>query len=197
MQRCVRVSLRLVPVLAGLLALQTAQAFSFGITGYSGNPATGGAYCGACHGSGNTPQVTILGPTVVQPGSTHTYVLRIRDGQETAGGLDVSASAGMLAVSDPGTYLDGGGKITHAAPRAALPGGDVVFTFNWTAPLTSGSATLYAAGNSVNLNGSPSGDAAARTRHLIRVTPDARTPVPTWGVPGAARPPLWTGLSRP
>ena len=40
---------------------------------------------------GPGPAVAISGPTEVDPGSTHTYVLRIVGGGETAGGLDVSA----------------------------------------------------------------------------------------------------------
>jgi hypothetical protein len=153
------------------LAPAPARASSSGIVGVSGNPATnGGLYCNACHYGGPGPAVAISGPKLVQPGSTHLYVLRIVNGTEVAGGLDVSATAGELAAVDPGTQLIDG-EITHVAPRPVDALGNVVFRFRWTAPLTAGKALLYGAANSVDLNGTTSGDRSTKTSMEILVKP--------------------------
>jgi hypothetical protein len=108
-----------------------------------------------------------------------TYTLRIGGGQQAFGGLDVSASGGTLAVSDPGTQLVVG-EITQTMSRPAI-GGTVTFSFNWTAPLTPGSVTLYASGNSVDGNSSPSGDNATATTLTVTVAAAAMGPGETSG----------------
>jgi hypothetical protein len=145
------------------------QAASKGITGFSGNPATmNGNYCNVCHYGGPGPQVALSGPAQVTPGSSNTYIMRIVGGSETAGGFDVSASAGELASLDPSTQALNG-EVTHVAPKLVDAGGNVVFRFRWTAPLTPGSYTLYGAANSVNLSGSPSGDRSTKVVRTITV----------------------------
>lgn len=147
------------------------EARSGGISGRSGNPATsGGSYCTACHSGGQVPTVTITGPTVVAPSSISTYQLRIvkpSGPNNVAGGLDVSATAGALSVVDSGTRLLNS-EIVHDSPRVAV-GGQVTWTFNWTAPATPGTATLYGAGNAVNDNSNTNGDNAAATSLAITV----------------------------
>lgn len=146
-----------------------AEAYSSGIFGRSGNPATnGGSTCNACHSGGTTPTVTLTGPSSVTPSSSNTFTLRIAGGQRVAGGLDVSTTAGTLGVIDIGTQLLSG-EITHDNPRAAATDGSVTFTFQWTAPATPGSATLYAAGNSVDLSGSSGGDRAGTTSKIVTI----------------------------
>jgi hypothetical protein len=156
-----RRSLMLGLLLSGALlgsALNEPRARSGGIDGYSGNPATnGGSICNACHSGGQTPTVALDGPTLVEPDSESTYTLTITGGQETAGGLDVSATSGTLVVVDPATYLRNG-EITHNDPRSVDGDGAVVFSFNWRAPAGEGVATLYGAGNSVNLAQGNGGD---------------------------------------
>ncbi|MGH9868036.1 MAG: choice-of-anchor V domain-containing protein [Candidatus Polarisedimenticolia bacterium] len=170
---------------------EPAGAFSGGITGRSGNPATGGTYCNACHAGGLTPVVSLEGPTQAEPGQTIIYTLRISGGQQIAGGLDVSATQGDLSVADPGTQKLGA-EITHVEPRFADASGVVTFQFDWTAPLVTGPATLYAAGNSVNRNFSNSGDRAAATVLNIDV---AETLVTPGEASGSGLPPLEvTGL---
>lgn len=151
---------------------QPAGAASNGINGYSGK---NGVICSQCHGGGIVPTVTISGPTEVQPQSTHTYTLTIGGGQQVAGGLDVAAEAGALSVADPGTHLQGG-EITHDSPRIIDVNLEVVFSFNWTAPPEAGVYTLYGAGNSVNFNGSPSGDHPAADTLQVSVTQAEPTP---------------------
>jgi hypothetical protein len=167
----------LVLPLASMIKL---SAFSTGISGFSGNPATGGANCNECHQGGVTPAVALDGPTLVQPGSTHTYTLTVSGGQRIAGGLDVSATDGALSVLDPETFLLDG-EITHRTPRIVnLLTQEAIWAFNWTAPPTPGSAILYGAGDSVDLAGGPNGDAAGTDALAITVA-GASTPGETSG----------------
>jgi hypothetical protein len=140
-----------------LLAIVPAHARSGGINGYSGIT---GSTCNNCHSGGTTPTVTLGGPTIVTAGSTYSYTLVIGGGQEVAGGLDVAVDAGTLIASEAGTYLRYG-EVTHDAPRSVDGNNEVVFTFQWTAPATPQTATMYGAGNSVNLSGNTQGDRAA------------------------------------
>ena len=152
-----------------LASLVKLSAFSGGTEGYTGDPATGGLTCNECHEGGTPPTTTLGGPTVVQPGATHTYTLTIAGGQERAGGLGVSVSDGALSVVDAGTYLIKG-EITHLQPRNVNPGTfDATWSFNWTAPLNPGVVMLYGAGNSVNLQAGPGGDRATMIVEAITV----------------------------
>ncbi len=146
-------------------------ASSTGRTGFSGNPATnGGATCAVCHSGGIVPEVTFNGPATVAAGETVTYTLIISGGQEVAGGFNVSVTGGDLAIV-PGTTDTQAmnGELTHTAPKAVDANNDVVFTFRWTAPANSAAVTLYGAGNSVNQNGLPDGDAPSTATLPITV----------------------------
>jgi len=180
--------------LAGPMGTPVAEAFPSGITGYSGNPATnGGAICTNCHSGGIVPTVTLSGPASVAPGATNSYALTISGGQRVGGGLDVSATGGSLASAGSDTQVQGG-EITQRSPKAADAGGNVVFNFNWTAPLSPGAVTMYGAGNSVNLSGGTSGDNAAKSSLAIVVqapptpTPAPPTPTPVPPTPTPAPP---------
>jgi len=135
------------------------SAFPSGISGYSGNPATnGGRTCTNCHGGGITPTVNLSGPMSVTPGAINTYVLTISGGQRLFGGLDVSATSGTLAAFESGTQLLSG-EVTHTSPKAVNASGAVSFSFQWTAPSSPGTATLYGAGLSANGSGTSGDDA--------------------------------------
>jgi hypothetical protein len=164
-------------VLTTVVAAQHAGASANGIDGFSGQ---GNFTCSQCHHGGVIPTVTINGPTLVTPVSTHTYTLTISGGQQISGGLDVSADGGTLVVADPGTHLQGG-EITHNTPRGVNGNLEVVFTFNWTAPLSTGSYTLYGAGNSANSNGNTNGDEGNTDTLQITVVSAASTPGETSG----------------
>lgn len=171
---------RLPLVLAIALALSiigVVAARSSGRIGLSGNPATnGGATCNSCHNGGLEPVVDLIGPTVVRPGQKSTYSLVISGGQRAAGGFNVSATNGEIAVlpgatdtrieQEPTTMRN---EITHTAPKDANAAGRVVFSFTWTAPGAPSQITLYGAGNSVNRDGGPGGDAAAVDVLPVRV----------------------------
>ncbi|MBX3058648.1 MAG: hypothetical protein KF770_19455 [Anaerolineae bacterium] len=146
--------------------VQYAFSFSTGIAGFSGM--NGGNSCNNCHHSGVTPEVSIRGPQVVLPGGTQIYNLVISGGQETAGGLNVAVTEGsLLSLSDETKLING--EIAHTAPKTINQEGDVVFSYAWTAPVITGTVTMYGAGNSVNGNGSNSGDAAGLTTLSIVV----------------------------
>ncbi len=146
-------------------------ASSNGISGFSGE---GGATCNTCHMGGVAPTVTLTGPTLVAPNSNNTYTLTISGGQQVAGGLGVSTTAGTLAASDPGTKILNA-EVVQSAPRNADGNGDVIFTFDLTAP-PSGTLTLYAAGNSVNGANAAQGDLAAATSLLVTVEEEGNQP---------------------
>lgn len=133
---------------------------SSGMSGYSGNPATNnGRICTTCHSGGSGPSVSMSGPSMVEVGSTSAYSLLIQGGQKVAGGFDVSATQGTLVASESGTQLMNG-EVTHTRPRSADAAGDVTFQWDWTAPATAGTVTMYGAGNSVDLDGDDDGDNA-------------------------------------
>ena len=132
---------------------------SSGRSGYSGNPAIGGGRtCSSCHSGGPATTVTLTGPTSVTPNSTNAYTLTVTSAGQTAGGFDVSATAGTLAAGT-GSVLSGA-EIIHNSPKS-MTSNAVSWQFNWTAP-ASGTTTLYATGLSTNGNGSTSGDMVAK-----------------------------------
>jgi hypothetical protein len=138
---------------------------STGISGYSGEF---GFNCNICHFGGTTPTVTLLGPRYVLLNSTRTYSFVVSGGQRVAAGLDVSVNAGSLNATDSGTYINSG-EVTHNAPRNVDSNGDAAWSFDFVAPAASGSMTMYASGNSVNLSGTTAGDRARSTTLAIDV----------------------------
>jgi len=162
---------RLAAVAAGILAAMlwagSVGASSGGKSGYSGNPATnGGQTCNACHDGGTTPQVALSGPTTVDAGAEAVYTLTITGGQAVAGGLDVSATDGVLGAGPDTKLLDG--EVVQTGPKPAS-GGVVSWSFSWTAPASAGQVTLYGAGNSVDGAAGPGGDRAATDSLLVTV----------------------------
>jgi hypothetical protein len=175
-----------------LFAVQGAAAFSSGISGFSG---MNGQTCTVCHGAGVEPTVALQGPTQVALGQTATYSLTITSGDpsnQTAAGLNVAAEAGELVSINADTQIISG-EVTHTTPKANDAGGTAVFTFDWTAPQAPTTVLMYAAGNSVNLNGSPSGDLPATDMVTINVgTP---TDVTLTEVTGESGLPTWIVVS--
>jgi PKD repeat protein len=171
-------------LLATLAWSEVARAENGGIRGYSGNPATNaGQSCGKCHDGGQTTTVNLSGPMTVTPGSTNTYTLTIA-GSATRqfGGLDVSATLGMLAAFEAGTQRQVD-EIVHTTRKAAV-NNEVTFNFNWTAPANTATATLYAAGLSTDGPGT-GGDALGRMALMISVESPPTVNQPPVAVPGA------------
>lgn len=129
-------------------------ASSSGITGVTRKNGDG---CN-CHGSASAAvQVSINGPATLAAGQTGDYSVTINGGPLTRGGTNIAVSAGTLAIiTGEGTRMSGG-EITHVSPKTPVSG-FVTFNFKYTAPAAAGPVTMYANGNSVNLNGNNSGD---------------------------------------
>ncbi len=129
---------------------------SSGITGLTYK--TGGQGCN-CHGSTPTPSVEVrfLNADSVGKGQTKTITIKIQGGSAVAGGFNIAALNGLLNVGSDAGVQKIGNELTHNAKRT-FTGGEVTWTFNYTAPNTVGYDTLYAVGNSVNNNGQTTGD---------------------------------------
>ncbi|MCS6989314.1 MAG: T9SS type A sorting domain-containing protein [Chloroherpetonaceae bacterium] len=141
----------------GLLTLGyalCARGFSGGITGAT---QLNGGGC-ACHGAPSANvNVSIIGPDTVRVGATATYAVRITGGPLVRAGTNIATSLGALDVVPGSGLRKVGNELTHSAPKAPTNNA-VTFEFAFVAPATPGTATLYANGNSVNLNGSSGGD---------------------------------------
>ncbi len=159
-----------------LVASQNVFSYSAGINGYSSNPTTNaGNSCMQCHSGGTNPTINLSGPISVQPGTINTYTLTISGGQQDSGGLDISADAGTLINTLANTQLQSG-EITHTQRAAAAGDGTVSWNFNWQAPTTSGTYTIYSAGLSTNGDFGTSGDGLATSATVIDVTTGAAQP---------------------
>lgn len=136
-------------------------AFSSGITGHSGNPASGGDTCNECHTGGITPTVSLIGPSVVPLGKVATYTLSIAGGQAISGGFNVSVHSGSLIQLPDATDTQlVSGELTHTEPKSVNDDLEVLFAFWWQAPVVTGTTMMYAAGNSVDRDFTPAGDRA-------------------------------------
>lgn len=155
-----------------------ALAYSTGITNVSGKQ---GSSCSACHLGGVSPSVHFEGPTEVAPGAIATFRFVVQSqsvSEQIAAGLDIATSAGKLAaVSGQGERVLSG-EIIHTGPKGNDANGMASWDFTWQAPAQSGTATLFGAGNSVNLSGTSFGDMSATTTYQVAVA-DVATPTPT------------------
>jgi len=146
-----------------LLPLSQVQATSSGRLN-----ASQGVGCNACHSGGIVPTVVLSGPTTVALGSTNSYTFTISGGQKLTGGLNVSVSGGTLVATQPGTTM-AVGQISHVTPATADANGQIVFSFDWQAPLVDSSIVIYAAGLSADGSYTTLGDAGATTTLAITV----------------------------
>ena len=159
-----------------LITSQFAYSSSNGISGFSGNPATNsGNTCTQCHSGGVAPSISVTGPTEVQPGTINTFTLTITGGQANSGGLNVSADAGTLINTFANTKLQSG-EITHTQRATAAGDGSVSWDFDWQAPTTLGSYTIYSTGLSANADNGPGGDNVATMTHAVTVSAGALKP---------------------
>jgi hypothetical protein len=147
----------------GVFFYESLSAHSAGMTGRTQKPgSTPGC---TCHGSSATPGVTvnITGPSTMRAGDTATFILKIKGGPLVAAGCDIASSNGNLILSPSETFLqrllEGSSyELTHTSPKAPNPD-TVRYTFRYIAPSSPGTTTtIYANGNSVNLDGTSSGD---------------------------------------
>lgn len=163
-----RLSLAAAAALLALMAVSAAavvRPYSTGISGYSGKQ---GVNCNSCHTGGTAPSVTLGGPAYVLADSTRTFSFVVAGGQRIAAGLDVAVDAGTLVATDTETYILSG-EVTHSIPRKVDSNGEAEWAFDLVAPSVTGPMTMYASGNSVDLNGINFGDKAASTTWAIEV----------------------------
>ena len=132
-----------------------------------------GGFAGLCGqpievglGGGSEPVVSLTGPQTVLAGESVVYTLHVQSTAltlQTAAGLDVSATGGTLASLGGDTQVMDG-EVTQTSPKNNTGAGMATFSFGWTAPMSAPqTVVLYAAGNSVNLDGTPGGDHHANT----------------------------------
>lgn len=174
-----RLSRRGLGVAAALFVVLTAaagvMASAAGRIGYSGNPATnGGQNCTLCHSGGAAPTVSWRGPTTVLPGATNVYNFVLQGGPAVTGGLDVSATDGVLY---PGTGMRSeAGEVTHSFPKDFDVSGRVAFTFTWTAPAADTSVTFYGAGVSSDGAFNTDDDGVSTTTLAVTVADTTQAP---------------------
>lgn len=141
-------------VIIMLLASIVLFGFSTGITGVTQKGSSPGCTCHAPSPT-STVNVAITGPETLEIGEDALYTVTITGGPLAAAGTNIAVSGGTLAPEN-GLRLQSA-ELTHVSPRPAVSG-QVVYTFQYTAPATPGTQTIYANGNSVNLNGNNTGD---------------------------------------
>jgi len=111
-----------------------------------------------CHNevSSNDVLVFISGPDSLQAGQSALYAVTISSSFIKAAGTNIAASDGELfPVFHDLKKLKG--ELTHTYPKYSSSG-KVTFQFSYTAPQVAGVQSLYANGNSVNMNGKKTGD---------------------------------------
>ncbi|KXK44534.1 MAG: hemagluttinin repeat-containing protein [Chlorobi bacterium OLB5] len=126
----------------------------------------------SCHGSINTGvTVTITGPDTVNTGQTQQYTLTVTNTGKVGMGLDIATRLGTLGVVGNTTHLSNG-ELTHNA-NIPMTNGTASVNFNYTAPGTGGTDTLWAAGLAGNGQNNSGGDAwnhAVSKRIIVRST---------------------------
>jgi hypothetical protein len=125
--------------------------------------------------------------------ATFRFVVQSQSPTQTATGFNVAASGGRLTVIDGQGERVLGEEIIHSAAKINVDG-VASFEFTWQAPTQSGAYTLFGAGNSVNRNGSSSGDLGAVATHGVAVAGAEATPTPT---PQTSTPPEPTVTPTP
>lgn len=153
----------IVMIAFGVLMFENISAHSTGMTGRTKK--LGSSPGCTCHGPSSTPavNVNISGPSSLRVNDTATFTVRITGGPLMAAGTDIAANLGNLITSPTETFLqrlpEGSSfELTHISPKAPTPD-TVKYTFRYIAPNTVGAKdTIFANGNSVNLDGTSNGD---------------------------------------
>ena len=145
--------------------------------------------CTDCHdGTGVAiPTVEIVGPTTVDPGTQVTYQVVVTRNADTqlGAGFNFAVSGGdVSAGTDPGVRRaenreQARFELTHTGPRENDANGQASWPVIWLTPTTPGDYTLFAAGNSVNLDNNSTGDASNITVLMVHVGSANPTPTPT------------------
>lgn len=115
----------------------------------------GGIGC-ICHNlsPNDSVAVWIEGPDSVIINSTHQYKIFLSGGPSVAGGFNLAANHGSLDSADTLTQVLFG-ELTHTLPNQFI-GDTISWTFQYTAPDSLITDTIYSVGNSVNWDSIPS-----------------------------------------
>ena len=147
--------------------------------------------CNGCHSGGNTPIVSLEGPSSVEVGSVLEYTLVIVEtGSQTQGGLNVSSDLGVLSLGGGDslktqliTGTGGREEVTHTNRKAGVAG-EIRFSFEFTAPASAGDVTVAGWGNAVDGTFTSLGDLASLVEKTVSVN---ASPPPT-AVPDLSSP---------
>jgi len=143
-----------------------------GIDGFSTSPyENGGASCLACHtqAPNSTATVEIQGPSVVDANSVNVFQVTLTGGPAATAGIDIAVDnfdGQLTALNDDLRRSDN--DLTHRRPKP-FTGGQVRFSFQWTAPSYNATTDIYAAANSSNGGRDLIGDAIATASLRVRV----------------------------
>lgn len=143
------------PIWIVIVIVSASFLFYASSSGITGQTLKNGNGCD-CHGPvSSNVMVMINGPDTLTVNQTADYTVTISGGPLVRGGTNIAASSGDLNISTGLQKISG--ELTHTSPKAPVSG-VVTFNFSYTAPSSTGDATLYANGNSVNFNGGSNGD---------------------------------------
>ncbi|MEM8861109.1 MAG: PKD domain-containing protein, partial [Chloroflexota bacterium] len=148
-------------LMSGISMASVLYARPYGRTGRSGKQ---GATCAACHFGQEIPELTLMGPSYIEPGETVDFMFTVDKNSDnvntTTAGFNVAVSEGLISgkgeIPEMCTDLDepdndnrtciNGNEIAQARPTL-LEDGKAVYEFSWTAPLTlTGEVIFYGAG---------------------------------------------------
>ena len=133
-----------------------AYAYSTGITGRTHKGPEPGCICHNADPSSSV-SVQITGPSVLAPGTTAVYKVKISGGPLVRGGTNIAVNQGTINPGSGSGLQKIGDELTHTSPKS--PVSDTVsFEFQYTAPMSPTTDTLFANGNSVNFDNTNSGD---------------------------------------
>lgn len=139
-----------------------ALANSSGIIGRSGKQGVNCASSGCHSGQNYSSSLNYNGAEQVTPGSTNNIALLL-EFIPPAGVNNVGAGINIALSDDGGSLIAGtglqkiGSELTHTS-RRSTSSNQLNWTFEWQAPASEGTVTLYACSEAVNSNGINSGD---------------------------------------
>jgi hypothetical protein len=128
--------------------------------------------CGTCHGSSSSSLVTVgitsgSGSFTVMANSTTTFTVSVTNGTKVNAGVNVAVKTSQttspgtnIGTITAGTNLRTTGtpvELTQSSP-VLLSGGTASFSFNWTAPATTGTYYIRAVGLAGNGDGGINND---------------------------------------
>lgn len=163
-------------------------ATSTGISGRTFKPGSTPG-CGGCHGSQSTgTSVTISGVATVAVSSVNAFTVNLSGSSGSNSGIDIAVFRGSLSLSPSSSFLKVlNNELTHTQARPS----PASFQFNYTAPTTAGSDTMYATGK----GGASSNSWNHASKFVITVVAAPAAPVlvsPLDGATGVSTQPTMT-----